>query len=177
MRPRYLLALPLALAVVSVCGAGIGTNRFNISIRSKGSNREVFLAVADGRLTLGNSTFSSVSDNEDAADRWYITGTRIKSSTGAGYLAYDPSGRSPRVFLTPRPGKGTDWTVGIGEGAREGARGVIRAAAGKRKGWYLSVEVTRVNDGNGNTVRVRRRFILAKAPAQKLEAERIYSHK
>jgi hypothetical protein len=176
MRSRYLLVLPLVLAIASVCAAGIGTNRFNITIRSKGNDRKVFLAVADGELTLGSSTFGSVSDNEDAADRWYITGTRIKSSSGGGYLAYDPSGKDPRVFLTSRPGKGTDWTVGIGARAPEGERGVIRAAAGKRKGWYLTVEVTREKDGNGKTVRVCR-FTLAKAPARKLEAERIFSHK
>jgi hypothetical protein len=176
MNRRWLLALLSSLTVASVCAAGIATNRFTIGVRDKGGRNEEFLAVRGGKLTLGSSTFGKISDNRDAPDRWYILGTRIKSSAGGGYLAYDPAGKDTRVFLVPRPGKGTQWTITLDKDAREGKRGVIRAGCGRLKGWFLSVEETREKQKDGTRVTVRR-FVLAKAPARKLEAERIYEHK
>ena len=104
------------LAVISACAAGIATNRYTISLKNQKGRFEQFLAVRKGRLVLGGSTFGSVSDNQDAADRWYILGTRIKSSVGGGYLAYDPSAKTSEVFLAPRPGEGTEWVVRVVNG-------------------------------------------------------------
>jgi hypothetical protein len=176
MLRRLLLALPVCLAVVSVCAAGIGTNRFTISIDKRHASE--FLTVRQGELTLGGSTFGSVSDNQDAADRWYIAGCKIKSSAGGGYLAYDPTGRSNRVFLRPEPGEGTDWFVGVGGRAREGERGAIQAASGPLKGWYLDVSVREEPPQTAEGRKATRTVpVLSKSPSQKIEAERIWEHK
>jgi hypothetical protein len=187
MRSRFYLALAVALAVVPMCAAGIRTSRFAISLESRGRDhwQRAFLAARERKLILVQSTVDEVFGTRNAPTRWYITGTRIKSSVGGRYLAYDPSGQSTKVYLLSRPGKGTDWTVGIdknaeeglrGKNAEEGLRGTIRAAAGKLKGWYLSMEVHKKEDGEGRTVTVHR-FILSRAPGRKFEAERIFVHK
>jgi hypothetical protein len=177
MDRRGLVVLSLFLAAAADAAGGIATNRYTISHREKDRRHEEFLAVSRGRLTLGGSTFGSVSDNLDAADRWFILGTRIKSSVGGGYLAYDPAGKEDQVFLVARPGEGTEWSVSV-VGGREGQRGVIRAATGPMKGWYLDVEdrADKATDGKGKAV-VLRLFVLRKTPSHRLEAERIYSHK
>jgi hypothetical protein len=158
---RACLTLALCLTAVPVSVAGIATNRFTISFAPKGIGGD-YLTAQDGSLTLGGSTFGAVADTRDAADRWYIAGMKIKSSLG-GYLAYDQSGKSNRVILTPEPGEGTDWLVG--RTGPEGQRGAIQAAGGPLQGWFLCV------DEAGS------RVVLNKEPGSKLEAERIYEHK
>jgi hypothetical protein len=177
MNRRGFLALLLGLAVISACAAGIATNRYTISLKNQKGRFEQFLAVRKGRLVLGGSTFGSVSDNQDAADRWYILGTRIKSSVGGGYLAYDPSAKTSEVFLAPRPGEGTEWVVRVVNG-REGQRGAIQAATGRMKGCYLGVEEVQEppKDGTSPPATVHR-LVLSKDPPRRLEAERIYAHK
>jgi hypothetical protein len=174
---RLLLALALSLAVVTVCAAGIGTNRFTISTAGKGHPGD-FLAVDEGDLTLGGSNFGAVSDNRDAADRWYIAGSKIKSSVGGGYLAYDPTGKNKRVFLSAKPTEGTDWYVGVGNRAQEGDRGVIRAMSGPLKGWYLDAaeaeEKQATAEGKTGPPRV---LVLSEKPSRLLEAARIWEHK
>ena len=149
------VAVLLCLAAAPCCLAGIPTNRFTISLRGE------YLAVRGERLVLGQSTLGSVSDNKDAADRWYILGTQVKSSTGGGYLAYDPKGADNAVTLKAAPGEGTEWSIAVPR--KEEQKAVIRAASGSKKGWYLTV-----SEG---------RLILAEDPPQKLQAERIWEHK
>jgi hypothetical protein len=156
---RLMLVALLCLAAAPCCLAGIPTDRFTIDL-----GRE-FLAVRGGELVLGRSTLGSISDTKDAADRWYILGTQIKSSVGGGYLAYDPGGTDTAVTLKAAPGEGTEWSVAVpGKGSRsEGQKAVIRAATGPKKGWYLTV--------SGG------RLVLAEDPPQKAQAERIWEHK
>ena len=165
---RACLTLALCLLTVPVCVAGIATNRYTISFNPQGAGGD-YLAARHGELTLGGSTFGAVSDARDAADRWYVAGTKIKSSLGGGYLAYDATGKSNRVFLTADMGEGTDWL--IGRSRHEGERGTIQAASGPLQGWFLCVE------GAGGEPGLGRRVVLGKDPAGKLEAERIYEHK
>jgi hypothetical protein len=181
MRRRLFLALPLCLALASVCGAGIPTNRFNIVLTIPGDKderkKDLFLAADRGRLTLGESTFGNVGDTEDAVDRWYIDGTRIKSSVG-GYLAYDPTGGDNRLYLADRPGAGTEWLVTVpGKGERDqGERASIRVASGPMKGWCLAVEDVAERRADGRTVTVRHP-VLTRDPKRRLEVERIWHHK
>lgn len=165
---RAFLTLALCLVAAPLGVAGIATNRFTINFDHD------YLAARDGELTLGTSTFGAVSDARDAADRWYVAGSKIKSSLREGYLAYDPSGKTNRISLTPEPGAGTDWLVG--RSGREGQRGTIQAAAGPLQGWFLSVEEAE-DQGAGPGKTAGRQVVLAKEPAHKLEAERIYEHK
>jgi hypothetical protein len=156
MNRLTIVALAL-LAAAPCCLAGIPTNRFTISLRGE------YLAVRGERLALGQSTLGSVSDNKDAADRWYILGTQVKSSVGGGYLAYDPKGADGAVTLKAAPGEGTEWSIAVPGKASEGQKAVIRAASGTKKGWYLTL-----SEG---------RPVLAEDPAHKLQAERIWEHK
>jgi hypothetical protein len=170
---RACLTLALCLVAVPVCVAGIATNRYTISSDATGMPGD-FLAAREGELTVGGSTFGAVADTRDAPDRWYVVGTKIKSSLG-GYLAYDTSGKSNRVFLTPEMGEGTDWL--IGRSRHEGERGTIQAAVGPLQGWFLCVEEAEGQRGTATDKAAARRVVLARDPARKLEAERIYEHK
>ena len=78
------------------------------------------LAVVDGKLTVTYGPVKPVRGK--TSDVWYFEGTRIKSATGRGYLAYDPSGKDNRVFLAPRPGRDTEWRI---RSWREGTGGEV----------------------------------------------------
>jgi hypothetical protein len=159
MKRRAVLGLTLCLTVAPFGMAGTPTDRFTIS-----QGRE-YLAFRKGQLVLGRSTFGAVSDSKDAADRWYILGTQIKSSVGGGYLAYDPRGEDNAVVLRSGPGEGTEWNISVpGKGHRsEGEMAVIRVSSGPLKGCYLTVSAGRL--------------VVAEDPPQKLQAARIFSHK
>jgi len=158
MSRRLFLSLSLLLAASPACPAGIPTGRFTIN--AKGINSE-YLAVRGG-LALGNTGGKTRLADEDATAEWYVDGTRIKSKSGR-YLAYDPTGKSDKVFLVDRPGAGTDWSVSVPGKEKEDERAAVRATAGAVKGWYLGLE-----DG---------RPVLAKDPSQKLHVQRIWLHK
>jgi hypothetical protein len=171
---RGLVAVGLGLALVGAALAGIPTNRFTIDTgKDRGTQ---YLLVRQGRLALGASTFGKVYDTKDAADRWYVLGTQIKSSVGGGYLAYDASGKDRGVFLAGRPGDGTEWTVAAPGRAREGARASLRAASGPLKGWYLDVEEVE-EEGEGGKKETVRRLVLSRKPSRELQVERIWEHK
>jgi hypothetical protein len=172
MLRRGLVAAGLSLVVAGAAWAGIPTDKFTIS--SGKADRVQFLQVRDGRLALGRSTFGTVSDRKDAADRWYVLGTQIKSSVEGNYLAYDPAGKDPTVFLARRPGDGTEWIVTAPK--NEGQRASLRAASGPFKGWYLDVEEVEEERPGGKTETVRR-FVLSREPARELQVERIWEHK
>jgi hypothetical protein len=159
MNRRAIVSLMLCLAATPRCVGGSPTNRFTIAM---GGN---YLAVSEGKLVLGDSTFGSVSDRKDAKDRWYISATQIKSSVGGGYLAYDLKGEDNAVVLKSAPGKDTEWRINVPTKGRasEGEKAVIRAASGPKKSWYLTV--------------AEGRLILAEDPPRKLKAERIWEHK
>src|SRR5262249_51176963 len=100
MSRRSVMSLAVVLAVGSACVAGTPTNLFTVTLKGGGKG---YLGVRDGKLGLGKSTFGSVADTKDADDRWYVLGTQIKSSVGRGYLAYDTTGKDPKVFLVAKP--------------------------------------------------------------------------
>jgi hypothetical protein len=174
MNRRVFLMLTLWLVVGSACVGGTPTNRYVITCRFEKSGYE-YVAVTKGQLTVGKA--SDRKHDQDAPDRWYSLGTKIKSSDGGGYLAYDPSGKNNRVFLTATPTEGTEWSLSLRKrspGDQE--HGVIRAATGPRRGWYLDAEETeeKTSDDGAKTVR---RLVLVKEPIHKVEAGRIYIHR
>jgi hypothetical protein len=145
-----LFAHGFSLASVSVGTAGIRvpTEFYQICAwvptEDKG-NKELFACVADTRterrivITDQGEGLCMLQDREASKpNRWWVLGTKMKASHGGGYLAYDPSGKDAKVFLsreTMKAGVGTDWTIRKGVHSR-----VIQAASGEVKGWYLDLE-------------------------------------
>ncbi len=174
MKRRISLCLAVWGLAASFCPAGIPTDTFTISV----SGDKAYLSVRLGALKVGDAPHDVDWEGRPAPGRWYIEGTRIKSSVGSGYLAYDPSGNAPKVFLSPEPPKGADWAISVPEKDKtdEGKRAVIRAGSGKLKGWYLAVQEIEETRSDGKTITTSR-LVLAKNPERRLEAKRIYLHK
>ena len=172
MKRRISLCLAVWGLAASFCAAGIPTDTFTISL--PGDNE--YLSASLGVLKVGNAPRDIEWEGRPASGRWYIEGTRIKSSVGGGYLAYDPSGKDPKVFLSPEPPKDADWALSVPGKNHEGTRAVIRAGSGKLKGWYLAVEEVEGTRPDGKTVTTSR-LVLAKDPQRRLEAKRIFLHK
>lgn len=179
----------LALDFASVALAGIPTNRFTISALGGGQGGKVlYVVVEKGELALGSAAplGDGGLDTKDTPDRWYVMGTKIKSTVGGGYLAYDPTGREEGVTLAAKPdGEGTDWIVKRPDGRvrRKNEKrsvdeewGVLQAASGPMKGWFLDVEEKNVKHEDGVSATLRR-FILTKEPRWNIEVGRIYTHK
>jgi hypothetical protein len=172
---RLFLVLPACLVLAPMCAAGIPTDFFMINVPAN-KGKPIPLVAEDGKATTGNSTFNRVPDRNEAPDRWYIFGSRIKSSVGGGYLAYDPTGKSKRVFLAAkRDGEGTEWDVEL-KGGNVYTLGVIRAGTGKVKGWGLVVEEATEKRRDGKTVTVQR-IILAKDPPGPTTVTRLVENK
>src|SRR5215216_3706082 len=100
--------LPLVALVLfaGLARAGIGTDKFIIYWGGK-----CLFDTADGKVTLKNGTLRLDDSGAPAYGRWYILGTQIKSSMGKGYLAYDLTGKDPRLFLAAKPGRNTEWSI------------------------------------------------------------------
>jgi hypothetical protein len=183
MTHRLILVLALSAAAAPLGEAGIATGYYYVTARKSKPGELFYLAVKDSKLVLGAA--SSLQDERGSApDRWHVLGTQIKSSAGGGYLAYDPSGKSKGIFLSPRPVKGAEWQVRRvytkrSNHLRESMDyewGVVEAASGPLKGWSLDVEEVGKKRGNGGTAPVRR-LILSKRRAWNVEAGGIYEHK
>jgi len=85
--------------------------------------------------------------------RWFVSAPTIKAESGK-FLAYDPKGRDPSVYLTSDQGDHTRWAFEIVSHLRpqaakqephlkEGAKGFtfrVLAARGPYKNWYLAAE-------------------------------------
>lgn len=151
----------IALIVV-VCAGGVPTNRYLIAVnQDQGAS---YVQVVGFKIGLGKSSFGEIGDNQDARDRWYIIGGKIKHSVTGRYLAYDPSGERRTLTLTDKPVPGTDWTVSLKKRSPgDEERGTLAAAEGKVKGWHLVLA-----DGQ---------LALAPDGPDKFEAQRVYSHK
>jgi hypothetical protein len=148
----------LILAVVPT-RAGIPTDHFTID-----AGKERYLVVTKGELVVGKATLGYSYERRRAPERWHVLGTKIKSSVEDFYLAYDASGKDPRVFLTSAKGEGTEWIVHAPEGrGSEGKRVHLQAASGPMKGWYLCLEEGRA--------------VLSKDAAKRFETERLWEHK
>ena len=173
MRRRLCLCLAVWAATASAALAGKPTNAFTISL----PGGKDYLSADEGKLTVGAAPKDVDWYDKPAPGRWYVEGTRIKSTVGYGYLAYDPTGKDTRVFLAPRPGPGTEWDVRVPKKRRdgEGERGAIWAASGKFKGWVLTVAEVKEKGPGGKTV-LSQRAVLARDPKVRLEVERIWWH-
>src|SRR5262245_63845842 len=103
MSLRVIVLPALVLVACSVSVAAIPTPRFTISARDPAGKVD-YLAARRGELVLGrpSPTGDGGLDLKDAPDRWFFFDGRIKSSVGEGYLAYDPSGKDNRAFLSPK---------------------------------------------------------------------------
>jgi hypothetical protein len=174
MKRRISLCLAVWGLAASFCAAGIPTDTFTISL----PREKAYLSIRQGELKVDEAPHDVEWEGRPAPGRWYIEGTRIKSSVGSGYLAYDPSGKDPKVFLSPKPPKDADWAISVPERDRtdEGKRAVIRAGSGKLKGWYLAVQEVEETRPDGKTVTTNR-LVLAKNPQRRLEVKRIIEHK
>ena len=174
MKRRISLCLAVWGLAASFCPAGIPTDTFTISV----SGDKAYLSVRLGALKVGDAPHDVEWEGRPAAGRWYIEGTRIKSSVGSGYLAYDPSGKDPKVFLSPAPPKDADWAISVPGKNHfdDGKRAVIRAGSGKLKGWYLTVQEIDETRPDGKSITTSR-LVLAKNPQRRLEAKRIFLHK
>jgi hypothetical protein len=146
-----LLALGLGLSAVSVSPAGIEAPMefYDIEVRGGDTRKPEYARVLDGRLVLSPERSQRPwSDRfNPRSEQWYILGTKIRASAARTYLAYDPSGKDSRVFLSREAGEGTDWVFPDqkkGDRIQFSAR--VQAASGKVKGWYLSAEEYRTSD-------------------------------
>jgi len=173
VRRRTFISLMLWAVTASLAAAGTPTNAFTISPPDK---RDYLVARWAGPAVVPPPPEVDC-DGRPTSARWYVEGTRIKSTVGGGYLAYDPTARDGRVFLVSSPGEDTDWDVNVPEKSRlaEGKRAVIRVAKGPLRGWYLSVKEETKREGE-RSVTIQRVW-LTKDPGRKLEAERIILHK
>jgi hypothetical protein len=153
---RSIVLLLGTLVLPSVLG-GIPTRYYGIACGSG------CIQSKEGKLCVGRGDW----DNKDGACNWYLGGSSIKSSTGAGYLAYDPTGKSNKLSLSAKPGDNTDWQMVVTKGKTPGdeheATATIRAANGPMKGWMIDVE-----DGQ---------LILSKSASKPASAFRVVLHK
>jgi hypothetical protein len=132
------------------------SSEFHLTYRTS-FGRTYYLAVVDGPLTVTGSLPRAVKGKTSAV--WYVEGTRIKSETGRGYLAYDPTGKDDAVFLAPRPGRNTEWwSPALGETPKDrGPRGekgwtsLFYAANRKVKDRWLCLEFRRGGKGREDT--------------------------
>jgi hypothetical protein len=122
----------------SLCLAGLAPpagadDRYTILFPGQGN-----LGVVAGKV---RAVFGSLEDYD-----WELIGgegeTTIKvlapKKWRGCYLAYDPKGKDPAVFLTGKRGPGTKWRLTWVKGEGSGVH-TLQAAAGKYKGWYLDV--------------------------------------
>jgi len=174
MKRRISLGLAVWGFAASFCVAGIPTNTFTISLPGD----KAYLSIRQGELKVGDAPQNVDWEGSPAPGRWYIDGTRIKSSVGGGYLAYDPSGKDPKVFLSPTPPKDVDWAIRVPGKTHfeEGKGAVIQAGSGKLKGWYLTVQEIEETRPDGKSITASR-LVLAKNPQRRLEVKRIFLHK
>jgi hypothetical protein len=150
MNPRYPLVVGAALFSIAVAEAGFPSPKFKITLRDS-KERTVFLAVVNGKLNAVPNPAKAATGKGKTSAVWYIDGTRLKSASGCGYLAYDLSGKDSRVFLVPKPGGNTEWKVTDIEkhgkshtpGDIVGWHAYFQVGKGKYTGRYLSLEEDR----------------------------------
>src|SRR6266511_3730174 len=78
MKRRISLCLAVWGLAASFCPAGIPTDTFTISV----SGDKAYLSVRLGALKVGDAPHDVDWEGRPAPGRWYIEGTRIKSSVG-----------------------------------------------------------------------------------------------
>jgi hypothetical protein len=112
MMRRFVLGVVVAVLAVSMAGGSVPSSTCDITFKVP-KGRKAYLAVVDCKL-IAAATWKTPKTAK-ARDRtswiWYMDGSRLKSASGCGYLAYDLSGKDKRVFLVAKPGKNTEWNV------------------------------------------------------------------
>src|SRR5215212_7190563 len=98
MHRRALFCLMLGAAAASIGAAGTPTDAFTISTPDK----RHYLVARETGVEAVPPPREVDWDGRPTSARWYVEGTRIKSTVG-GYLAYDPSARDGRVYVSPKP--------------------------------------------------------------------------
>jgi hypothetical protein len=81
------------------------------------------------------------------------------------------------VFLSPEAGEGTDWLIGDRKEGQNNVRyGVVRAASGEVKGWYLDVEEQ--EEGKDGGTAITRRLVLRRDVARtQVHATQLYTYR
>jgi hypothetical protein len=159
----------------------VRTEFVEIMVSADEQHKEQYVEARGGRLafTERGERLCHWDDRETPkANRWYILGTKIKGSVGGNYLAYDPSGRDCRVFLsreTMKAGVGTDWTVRLMQNERQLHFHRIQAVSGEVKGWDLDIEEYEKEGAHGKTTTAYR-LVLRKGLAQsKVDIKQLYA--
>src|SRR5262245_33586997 len=134
---RASFALVALALLAGLARAGIGTDKFFIFCEGK-----CLFDTADGKVRLQNRMLELDDSGEPAYGRWCILGTQIKSSMGKGYLAYDLTGKEPRLFMAAKPGRNTEWSITLVRDPKEkaGNLGTLHVANGPMKGWSICLE-------------------------------------
>jgi hypothetical protein len=107
-------------------------------------------------VTAGKGVGLFTKGHPDAGQTDWEIGDNIKVSSGRRqgyYLAYDPTGKKPGVFLSKEPGEGTTWKRPRAKGEGPPARHV-QADEGAVKGRYLmpgKAKEVRDKDGKVHT--------------------------
>ena len=185
MNRRIFVLLPLVLVLTAVCYAAVPTRHYKIAAKSSDGNAGM-LCVEKGSLELGSRSKEEnfldkdgELDIRDTPDGWFVLGTKVKSSVGGGYLAYDPTGKHNRLVLASKAeDAGTDWIIrkakpDVKKG--RGERGILQAAAGPLKDRFLDVGVMDVTQSDG-TIISSRCFVLSKEPGWEVEIVRVIIH-
>lgn len=186
MSRRVILVLLIFVALVSVCYAAVPTRHFRIRAKLNGGDTG-FVQIYEKKLELDGPTLvedfrdkDGQLDIKDSDDGWFVLGTKIKSSVGGGYLAYDATGKDNKVFLAhDAEDIGTEWTIRVSEGSK-GKRNTaqwatLQAANGPLKGHYFDIEQIETKQKDGS-IRRSRRFLLREKPVWTVEVGRVVIH-
>jgi hypothetical protein len=178
-----ILALGLGLAAVPVGTAGIHapTDFFGIIVQGEATRNPEYVRVIDQRLDLTTLRLDTGWKDRSTPkpERWSILGTKIKTSIGRAYLAYDPSGKDSRVYLSRKAGPGTDWQFGKQDKKdHDLLMAVPQAASGKVKGWYLGAEEYEDKSGAVGQPETAFRLVLCKERTKaKVYVFRVYAYR
>ncbi|HEV3258560.1 MAG TPA: hypothetical protein VG013_16910 [Gemmataceae bacterium] len=141
------------VAVLLLSAAGIGWASFQVRAQACWlGTKDWQLCEQAGRVYLVKSDWDRQSSTDEAR-RWYVSTPTIKDAKGK-FLASDPSGRNPAVYLVAKGGANARWVFEIvdrlepepsKEDSRfsEGPSGftfLVKAAAGPFKDWYLAAD-------------------------------------
>ena len=180
-RSQWIMAAGSFFVAISVCLASISTPRSRI-VAQNAAGELVQLVVQDKKLELirPDKPPDIYEADKDAPHRWYIDGTRIKSSVDGQYLVYDPTGKNLDLSLSPKPVQGVEWRFErlriqrrIIAGSVDHQWGCLIVAKGPCEGWLVDVEESEEQRGHGVTAKVRR-LVLSKTSRWYVQAARIY---
>ena len=145
MRHRFCLC-GCALLLILCATGGIPTKRSmilaEVGLRLDMQGEQPLWADAEYLLKT-YPKFREYRDDEDAPGRWYIAGSLIKHSLTGRYLAYDTTGKDPRLYSTKLPEKETTtWRITRhAKSSPSVPKGLIQADSGPFKDYYLGQKI------------------------------------